>query len=732
MPADESGPEPLTPAPPEVEPGTSSIEPSSPVIEPGPPDRNRSLVKRVLPWLTSLATNLTLLIVLALLTVSGLLENLKLPLEVSANFNRDEEVIPLDVQQIGAASAEDVSIQSAVLARNAAAEFQPAEGSPEELDPDLLRNSTTSTSPTQLNTALLEEVATPKRNDGLMGLPSRGDLTALVPSTTVHGPLSEHELKERTSLRDVALDVSDEIKDKLSKDSLLVVWLLDGSLSLVDNRKELSVHLDNMYAGLEQQLSVPVKGKKKRMLMNSTVGYGQGVQVISPPYRVPTRATVAMREMGVDETGIENVCQSIIWTAIQARASWDEHRGQIMIVVFTDESGDDTFLLEEAIEVCRQQKVSVSFIGPTAILGTDEGYHRWISPQPHSRQFWLPVMKGPDAAIPERLRLPYWWSTENLNRRLNIPANAMEFPTDEEIAATWRANLPDWAKGAEINPSDYFSGSYSGRELLNLNSGFPPYAYMRMARETGGTYTMFDRRGDRGPFRLKLMRPYAPDYRSMPEIVEEMQYHPLHVAIINSALLTRKYAPTTPPPVSFWGGYIEPPEFRNYCNRALPAAEAQAARTAELLEQALGLFGPNGMEGEYEREASPRWQAWYDLCVGRLLLQSVRFEEYRVTLRMIDDPRGFPIKANQISLFPYATIRSGERCLQRAQEGQRLLQRCLDKNPGTPWAFLAARELEHPVSVDFNWRYIPPPPPPPPFRGGGGGSPAPQIQIPRL
>jgi len=113
-------------------------------------------------------------------------------------------------------------------------------------------------------------------------------------------------------------------------------------------------------------------------------------------------------------------------------------------------------------------------------------------------------------------------------------------------------------------------------------------------------------------------------------------------------------------------------------------------------------------------------------------VEHLLFLGLRLQAAFIDDPRGFPVRANQINLFPYATIRSGERCLERAKEGQRLLQRCLDKNPGTPWAFLAARELEHPVSVDFNWRYIPPPPPVPYRGGGGGGSPAPQIQIPRL
>ncbi len=719
MPADDSGN--ITPAD-----ANSGV-----TIDVAQPALLRGGVERILPWLASLAVNLTLLILLALLSVSGMLEQLRIPLEVSALFNSESEPAAIDLPEIGAASSESATTSELEIPQTDSPDDpRPNDTAIEDLNPDLLRSFSQETSPTGLNTSLLEKPVGRKSRPGILGLPNSAELATLVPTTTARGPLLEHELKERTSLRDVALDVGDEIRDKLSKDSLLVVWLMDASISMVDNRQELAAHLDIFYANLEQQTAA-AKGQKKKLLMNSVVAFGNGAQGISAPYRVPTKATMAMRQMGVDPSGVETTCQAIVWTVMQARANWSEHRGQLMIVVFTDESGDDLGLLEETIEVCRMYKASVSIIGPSAILGTDEGFHRWKHPQV-ALPFWLPVVKGPDTALPERLRLPYWWSTENLRTRLNLPPQAMEFPTDREIAAEWKAKLPAWAQGAEVNPADYFAGSYSGRELLNLNSGFPPWGLMRLARETGGTYTMFDRHGDRGPFRLSLMRPYAPDYRSLPEIVEELRYHPMRVAILNSAILTRKYAPRTTPSIGFWRGHVEPEQFRVYCNKEFPRCDVQADETAKMIEVALAGFGANGMEAEYERENSPRWQAWYDLVVGRLLLQSVRFAEYRMTLRLLDDPRIFPNKANQINLFPFATIRAGELSFMRAIEGQRLLQRCLDKNPGTPWAFLAARELEHPLSVDFNWRYIPPPPPSPPSMPGPPGSPAPQIILPNL
>jgi hypothetical protein len=683
-------------------------------------------VETFLPWMLSLAVNLSLLVILAVLTASGLLDKI-VHVEIAAAFNSEPEVTPVDLPEIG--SGAEGSSDQPFLSQSTDDET-PDVSSPEELNAEMLRPSPTLVDPNGLTTAS-QELAAATESQSSNSLPRSKDLFTLVPTTTARGPVTEKQLKERHTLQEVALDVGEEIRAKLAEDSLLVVWLLDASLSLVDNRQELAAHLDGFWSSLDQQLAEPVKGKKKRLLMNSVVAFGNGAQGISAPHRLPAKATFAMRNMPVDPSGVETTCQAVIWTALSARENWEQHRGQVMIVLFTDESGDDMPLLEEAIEVCRQNKVTVSVIGPAGILGTDEGFHRWKHPRVPT-PFWLPVAKGPDSAIPERLRVPYWWSAERLGAGWNLPANARDLPQELMQAAPWQAKLPAWAEGAEIDPSDYFSGSYAGRELLNLNSGFPPFGLMRLTRETNGTYTMFDRAGDRGPFRLKLMRRYTPDYRSQAELLDELRYHPLRAAIVNAAMLTRKYAPQTPPSTRFWIGHVEPERFRNYCIKTMPQCDAQAAETSALLEQALLGFGAGGMELEYGSESSDRWRAWYDLNVGRLLLQSVRFAEYRATLRLIDHPALFPNQANQITLFPFATIRSGDLALRRAVEGERLLKRCLAQNPGTPWAFLAARELEHPLGLDFEWRYIPPPPPPPPSGPRMYSPPAEPIVLPKL
>ena len=114
-----------------------------------------------------------------------------------------------------------------------------------------------------------------------------------------------------------------------------------------------------------------------------------------------------MRKLPVDPSGLENVFSAV---ALAARRYGGSVKRQLLLVVWTDESGDDILLLEPTIALCKKEKVVVSAIGPTAVLGAEEGSHSYVHP-PNGQLYFLPVKKGPDAAFPERLRWPYWWST---------------------------------------------------------------------------------------------------------------------------------------------------------------------------------------------------------------------------------------------------------------------------------------------------------------------------------
>lgn len=692
--------------------------------EPASPARAESY----LPWLVSLVVNLGLLLLFAFWSLAAILPSQRELFTMSVDWSDPEEdqvAVDFNVSQLSPAAAPSAptfaALDDAPLLPPLAAISQPSD--------ELLATLTSGEGPQTQTAGLSVSRSAGERFGAASSLPQSYDLNIIVPTSLAKGPITEKELSEVRSVEAVAARVGDEIRDKLLEDDLMVLWLLDASISLVDDRLVLADHMDQFYDNLQAQMKAE---SNKHLLMNGAIAFGDGARLLTAPYRVPKKATLAMRTMPIDPSGQETVCSAIAWAVSAAREDWSKRRGKLMVVVLTDESGDDTLLLEETIELCRYHQASVTVIGPSSVLGTDEGFHRWVHPQ-IGQAFWLPVVKGPDTAVPARLRLPYWWSTELVRNANLLPPGAADLPQNDERLTPWAAQLPAWAKGAEVNPSDYFVGSFRGRELINLNSGFPPYALMRLTRETGGRYTMFDRAGDRGPFRLALMRPYLPDYRSLPEILTEITQQPLPLAITNASMITRKYAPQTPPQTHFTSRAGTDPEvFRNRCYRDyFPAADAQADRTAILLEELLGLFGANGMEELYSQQ-SPRDKAWYDLNVGRLLLQSARFAEYRVMLRLLGEPANFPPQANELTLFPVDTVRAGELSEARAREGIRLLNRCLETNPGTPWAFLAARELAHPIALDFNWRYNPPPPPSPPRPYVPPGRPAAPIILPKL
>src|SRR5205085_12297062 len=64
----------------------------------------------------------------------------------------------------------------------------------------------------------------------------------------------------------------------------------------------------------------------------------------------------------------------------------------------------------------------------------------------------------------------------------------------------------------------------------------------------------------------------------------------------------------------------------------------------------------------------------------------------------------------------------------QAAEAARLLRRCIDLNPGTPWALLAQRELKDALGFKIEEAYVAPPPPPPKAKAG----PAPKVIPPKI
>ena len=478
--------------------------------------------------------------------------------------------------------------------------------------------------------------------------------------------------------------VFDNIKRKLDKDELMVVWMFDASISLVDDRQRVARELTKFFDEIKSRDS-----EDSHAFMHVAVAFGGDVRELVSPTSPNRKIIDAVKNVPVDNSGVENVFSAVEWVAKKYGKRW---KHEMEIVVWADESGDDSARLERAIAACRRYRVSVSVVGPSAILGREIGTHSWTH-APTGRVFLLPVSRGPDSAHPQRLRLPYWFDTR-------MPS--------------W--NTSGYARTVrDVPPGHRFPPWYGGDQLEGLVSGFGPFGLVRLAVETGGSYTIFDRPSDRGPFRLENMRRYLPDYRVPDEILGEIKHNPLRAAVVGTAALTLQTLDVQAPLVNFFDWpprYFTPAEFRDKLKVSLPEQQLVARHTVGVTEQALAKFGPHGMEDLYLAEESPRWRAWYDLTRGRLLAVQARCLEYDTACGLV--AQLLQPSANYVAFGPAAELRQGPVTQLLADESLRLLQRCVRDNPQTPWAFLAQRELDHPLGIAVQQQVIPTPPPPTP------------------
>ncbi len=166
-----------------------------------------------------------------------------------------------------------------------------------------------------------------------------------------------------------------------------------------------------------------------------------------------------------------------------------------MVIVVTDEVGDDEGQLEDAIAMAQRAKVPVYVLGSQAVFGRKENYVTYTDPKTKHVFYGVPVRQGPESVMLEQIRLPFW---------------------------------------------------YEGPQYEVLESGFGPFALSRLATATGGIYfiTRFDTH--RMGFDPAKMREYQPDLESAQKYEQQVSRSPLRQAVINAAMITQQNLPGMP------------------------------------------------------------------------------------------------------------------------------------------------------------------------------------------
>ena len=475
--------------------------------------------------------------------------------------------------------------------------------------------------------------------------------------------------------------ITEEIVNHLEERKTTVVWMFDRSASLLAQRDEILARFDKVYEELgmiEASGNEAFTKHSGEPLLTQVYSFGNTVnRIFDEPTNSVTAIKESVRNIPVDDTGVENVFEAILIASgemrnvrRQSRVRANSHRN-VMLIVISDEAGDDELKLDLAVKQCKDLEIPVYVVGVPAPFGRQETMVKWIDPDPEYDQSeqWAPVRQGPESLYPERLNLQ-------------------------------------------------FSGVED--DLDAIDSGFGPFSLTRICYETGGIYfTVHPNRDVDNEVRRRetaaysshlthffdphVMRKYKPEYVSLEKYAKRLQENRARWALVQAARRS-------------WLEQLEPPQMRfpkldeaTFVN-SVSAAQQAAAR----LEPKINAIYQILKEGEADRphEASLRWQAGYDLAMGRVLAVKVRVESYNAMLAMAKTKLKFEDPKNNVwNLEAADEISTGSQAKKMAEKAQMYLNRVIAEHPNTPWAYLAAKELETPIGWKWTESYQEPPRP---------------------
>ena len=179
----------------------------------------------------------------------------------------------------------------------------------------------------------------------------------------------------------VALDqLAREILRHLKDHKLTVVWLFDESTSMQDDQKTILQKFDRVSS--ELKLNVEPNKKAASALNHAIVGFGQEMDyILDKPRDDIDQIGRAIKHLKIDSTGIENTMQAI--REVVEHYTYVVQKGggrQLLIVLVTDESGDDGTYVEEARQALKKYHVPLYVIGRQSLFGYPCAHHKYVDP----------------------------------------------------------------------------------------------------------------------------------------------------------------------------------------------------------------------------------------------------------------------------------------------------------------------------------------------------------------
>lgn len=461
--------------------------------------------------------------------------------------------------------------------------------------------------------------------------------------------------------------MTQELVRMMREQRVLVIWLFDESDSMKDDQKEIRERFYKVYEelGLVQKQDAKLKASDETLL-TSIMSFGKGIEehtVSMKPTSNIDEIKKAIDKIKVDESGLENTCQAITAAVGKYQQFASRSKRKLVLIVVSDESGDDGEKIEETIHRCKTADAPVYVLGHYSVFGYPYARTKWIDPK-HGLTHWLTINRGPETPFPECLQF-------------------------DGLHGRW----------------DVFS------------SGFGPYEQVRIAKQTGGIFFMLpgneDNLAGAGSFEQRKyelldMKEYLPDLSSRVEYAKDRDSHKFRevqwqvIAALNPHI----------------DKDLNMQEHRYSLDPAIFATQGKV--TFERAVRAMGLLNEatkrlDSVKKLRDKESSERWRANYDLMHAQCMAYRVRLFQLLLSLdqHQKTKPRPKDEKNNFWDIHRTAQLLEPDKEqikqtkvdmdeLKKQNEMARAeFQAVIENHPRTPYARRAQWELQYGFGMKF-------------------------------
>jgi hypothetical protein len=449
--------------------------------------------------------------------------------------------------------------------------------------------------------------------------------------------------------------LTQELRRMMRKEKVLVVWLFDASYSLKDDRQEIIDNFEKIYDELDIARQEAERSRDRYHALETMIcSFGGGFRKLTAkPTADLKEIKAAIGQVEDDTSGEEKTFGSILAVLEEYGKMARSTERKLVVIVMTDETGDDQAALEDAVDKAKLYKAPVYFLGREAIFGYPYAKMQWINPETQVG-YWVDVARGPETAMPEALQY------------------------------------------------DGFGGRWD-----SASSGFAPYPQARLVKESGGIFFMLqtaeaDLIGTAAGLQRKFddirMKQYEPNLESTRDYVAERDRSDFRKLVWGVILRLNPHLDGELNIGNHFPIMIE--EFRQ------PGRESfqRGLRSMQLMNAAIAEL--EKLRPDRDLEPDARWRAAYDLVYAQLLAYRVR--EFQFLLAMDNHITNNPLprdpKSNrwdravvQDMIVPTEAQIEATRIDTSELEKQRLAALAMydfiiQEHPETPWAQRAQQE----------------------------------------